>query len=473
MDIENLKKVEIGCGKTKTEGYIGVDRFELDGVDIVADINEGLPFETNSVDVIFACHSLEHMENLQNVMDEIFRISKHGAIINILAPYYNTYTNIANFFHKINFNEDTMRFFSSEETSVINLDEYYNAHSYNWGLATSDNSELSCNLTILDMEFFYFPEYNFLNDDEKRNARRSLSNVCDQIYYSLVVNKEKKPFEVFEIEYYRELAKKLTPPVVNAVRINSSKNSERTSFYSDILHRINKFKNENAKELEEETKFLKEGFQKQLKEIKLEMLNDLKVFKMKIEEDKLVVDNIKNQILEINDKVKDTKHNRIELSAYIHEIMKSNESKIKGKLFNRKNDLFSQLRVNWSNFCDLLIFNQENFKNESILGFSQIIPFDSYFEYKFSGEGELFNYFISAMRGSTFLFEIVENNKIIHNQYIYIEKEGHQSLKIPKISGEIYIRFRALNNYSIGRLLEIKNRRKLFFIKNDIAAYFE
>lgn len=229
----------------------------------------------------------------------------------------------------------------------------------------------------------------------------------------------------------------------------------------------------NLKQLEEETKYLKEGFQKQLKEIKLEMLNDLKVFKMKIEEDKLVVDNIKNQILEINDKVKDTKDNRIELSAYIHEIMESNESKIKGKLFNRKNDLFSQLRANWSNFCDLLIVNQENFKNESILGFSQIIPFDSYFEYKFSGEGELFNYFISAMIGSTFVFEIVENNKIIHNQYIYIEKEGHQSLKIPKISGEIYIRFRALNNYSIGRLLEIKNRRKLFFIKNDIAAYFE
>lgn len=46
-------KVEIGCGGTKNEGFIGIDRFELPGVDVVADINEGLPIEENRVSLLF------------------------------------------------------------------------------------------------------------------------------------------------------------------------------------------------------------------------------------------------------------------------------------------------------------------------------------------------------------------------------------------------------------------------------------
>lgn len=468
MDINNLKKVEIGCGKTKTEGYIGVDRFPLEGVDIVADINEGLPFEENTVDVIFACHSLEHMDDLQQVMDEIFRICKHGAIVNILAPYYNTNTNIANFFHKINFNEDTMRFFSSEKTSVINPKEYYNAHSYNWGLGTSDNSEISCNLTILDMEFFYFPEYNFLNDEEKRNARRSLSNVCDQICYSLVVNKQEMPFELFEIEYYRELAKKLMPPIVSAVRNNSNQKVEKSSFYKDIIDRIKIEKDENLKLKEELERLnvklekIELNFDKHQNELKDEININLEKNRDEINND------LENIIYDLNK----LKTENAQTVAYIQELMVSNESKKKNTLFRKNYDLFDQISHNWVRFCDGLVI-QSNLKENSILSFSNLIPFDKYIEYQLEGCGTEVNYFISAKRGSLFMIELVNNTKIIYNDIVEIENEGHQVISIPEVAGETYIRFKAMNNSSLGRILEIKNKKYLFFIKSDIAAYLE
>lgn len=468
MDINNLKKVEIGCGKTKTEGYIGVDRFPLEGVDIVADINNGLPFETNSVDVIFACHSLEHMDDLKQTMNEIFRICKNGAIINILSPYYNTHTNIANFFHKINFNEDTMRFFSTEATSVINPKEYRIPHAQVWGLGTSDNSEISCNLTILDMEFFYFPEYNFLNDEEKRNARRSLSNVCDQIYYSLVVNKQERPFELFEIEYYRELAKKLMPPIVSSVRNNSNQKVEKSSFYKDIIDRIKIEKDENIKLKEEVERLnvklekIELNFDKHQNELKDEININLEKNRDEINND------LENIIYDLNK----LKTENAQTAAYIQELMVSNESKKKNTLFRKNYDLFDQISHNWVRFCDGLVI-QSNLKENSILSFSNLIPFDKYIEYQLEGCGTEVNYFISAKRGSLFMIELVNNTKVIYNNIVEIENEGHQVISIPEVSGETYIRFKAMNNSSLGRILEIKNRKHLFFIKSDIAAYLE
>ncbi|MGE4272456.1 MAG: methyltransferase domain-containing protein [Desulfitobacterium sp.] len=75
-------------------------------------MNEGLPFEDNSAEIILACHSLEHMDDLYFTMSEIFRICKHKAILYILAPYYKSSLNIANLYHKNVFNEETFRFFS-------------------------------------------------------------------------------------------------------------------------------------------------------------------------------------------------------------------------------------------------------------------------------------------------------------------------------------------------------------------------
>ena len=140
--------VELGCGSTKQNGFIGVDRFDLEGVDIVADMNKRLPFNDNSVDVIYSSHAIEHLDSIDHVMSEIWRICKNNAICIIIVPYFNNYGNLGNHYHKLQFNEHTFRFFTKSKEFLTRQEELELPSLYGtWGLSMSDNSD-SCRVTI-------------------------------------------------------------------------------------------------------------------------------------------------------------------------------------------------------------------------------------------------------------------------------------------------------------------------------------
>lgn len=96
------KKVDIGCGKLdkekierykrylgdyNPEEYLGIDRVKLPGVDIVCDINKGLPFENEAIDEIICIHVLEHIQDLGFVMREFHRILKTSGVLKIWVPH--------------------------------------------------------------------------------------------------------------------------------------------------------------------------------------------------------------------------------------------------------------------------------------------------------------------------------------------------------------------------------------------------
>jgi len=83
------KMLHIGCGVHKVPGAVGLDITALPGVDVVLDLDkEKLPFDDNTFDIVYAHHVLEHLRNLADVLGEIHRVCKPGAIIDILVPYY-------------------------------------------------------------------------------------------------------------------------------------------------------------------------------------------------------------------------------------------------------------------------------------------------------------------------------------------------------------------------------------------------
>ena len=183
-----MVRVDLGCGNRKPEGFIGVDRYALTGVDIVADLNQSLPFYDNSVDLVLSSHGLEHLSSLQETMKEIYRICRHGAQVCIIAPY--GLESLVSPFHKQIFNEHTPRFWTNIQTSAIDPADYFYPYIVGWGLAESDNSPAEVDFRCLRMEFFYFPEYRHLSQEEQRRARQKYLNVCDNVMYHLVVVKE-------------------------------------------------------------------------------------------------------------------------------------------------------------------------------------------------------------------------------------------------------------------------------------------
>ena len=86
---KNHKLLDLGCGIRKRPGAVGVDIVPNPNVDIIHDLNKfPYPFENNSFDDIYLDNSIEHLNDLIKVMEEIHRISMPGAKITIRVPYF-------------------------------------------------------------------------------------------------------------------------------------------------------------------------------------------------------------------------------------------------------------------------------------------------------------------------------------------------------------------------------------------------
>ncbi len=87
---KDKKVLDIGCGRKKMPGAIGLDHMELPGVDVVANLNEQLPFEDEMFDAVHADQVLEHIENIIGLVYEVHRILKPGGIFLAHVPYFRS-----------------------------------------------------------------------------------------------------------------------------------------------------------------------------------------------------------------------------------------------------------------------------------------------------------------------------------------------------------------------------------------------
>lgn len=87
----DLKKLHLGCGRDIQQGWINLDSVPLEGVDIVANLddckNTKLPFENDSIDEFLAIHVIEHLHNCLPLMEELHRIAKPSAKAVFKVPY--------------------------------------------------------------------------------------------------------------------------------------------------------------------------------------------------------------------------------------------------------------------------------------------------------------------------------------------------------------------------------------------------
>ena len=88
-------KLDLGCGECKQEGFVGMDRRKIAGVDIIHDLEKfPWPLPDESCSVIMASHILEHIEPHNglfiDVMNEAWRVIKPGGKFVIASPYANS-----------------------------------------------------------------------------------------------------------------------------------------------------------------------------------------------------------------------------------------------------------------------------------------------------------------------------------------------------------------------------------------------
>jgi SAM-dependent methyltransferase len=108
--------IELGCGPQKQKGRIGIDALDLPGVDVVANLDNGLPFlPDHCVDEIHSSSLLEHIKNLELLMREMLRVLKPEGVIHCFVPHFSNPYFYSDYTHSRFFGYYTFFYFCDTE----------------------------------------------------------------------------------------------------------------------------------------------------------------------------------------------------------------------------------------------------------------------------------------------------------------------------------------------------------------------
>lgn len=183
-------RLELRYGLNEAPDSLVADQ-EAETIIPIQALNQPFPLQANTVDFVMASHSLQYVSDLPFVMEEIYRVCKHKAIVCIVAPYAHVTSHIVHPLYRQPFNEHLPRYWTNHPSTLLNPAEYLLSWQKNWPLMEKQQAEIPIDLRLLQMEFFYFPQYgNLYEDIELMLLRQSQLNVAYQIMYHLLVVKQ-------------------------------------------------------------------------------------------------------------------------------------------------------------------------------------------------------------------------------------------------------------------------------------------
>ncbi len=82
--------LDIGCGKHKTPGAVGLDSNPRTGADVIHDLDRvPYPFPDNQFDLIIGNQVIEHVEDVLGVVAELYRVTRPGGRIRLDTPHFS------------------------------------------------------------------------------------------------------------------------------------------------------------------------------------------------------------------------------------------------------------------------------------------------------------------------------------------------------------------------------------------------
>lgn len=97
-------KLHLGCGKRFIPGFVHIDAVEYEHLDHVATIDNLSFIGSNTIDLIYTCHVLEHFrrKDVNRVLTEWLRVLKPGGTMRISVPDFSKLCEVYKKYNDIN-----------------------------------------------------------------------------------------------------------------------------------------------------------------------------------------------------------------------------------------------------------------------------------------------------------------------------------------------------------------------------------
>ena len=182
-------KINIGSGDKQQQGYVRIDIDPSTGAEHILDLEKDtLPFDDSTVDTVLAHHVLEHLgEGFFHCLQEIYRVCKAGAVIDVVVPHPRHDAFLADPTHRRPITVMTMQLFSQK----------FNRLSRQQGWPSSRLGEFyGVDFELLD--FHYRPDDSAktqlggLSEQQLHDYADQHCNIISEIHMRLVVIKDAK-----------------------------------------------------------------------------------------------------------------------------------------------------------------------------------------------------------------------------------------------------------------------------------------
>jgi hypothetical protein len=182
-------RLNLGSGQQRLPGYVNVDKFG--SPDLKWDLEKfPWPWDDSSVDEIILNHVLEHLgestEVYFGIIKELYRVCKHGAIVDIVVPHPRHDDFLSDPTHVRAFTPQ-----SFHQYSKSNCQAWQEMGAANTPLALYLDVDFTLGNVELQVDEPWFGELQAgrISQEQVEQAIRQFNNVCKQIKVRLTANK--------------------------------------------------------------------------------------------------------------------------------------------------------------------------------------------------------------------------------------------------------------------------------------------
>jgi len=163
---QEIIRLDIGCGKNKKEGFIGVDQYKMDGVDKVMDVRGKWPWKDGSVEEVHCSHFIEHLTATERVhfMNELYRVLRVDGKASVITPHWASNRAYGDPTHQWPPVSEMFFYYLSKEwrkTQAPHTDIEFNKNGYNCDFAATWGYSMNAALISRNQEHQQYALANF------------------------------------------------------------------------------------------------------------------------------------------------------------------------------------------------------------------------------------------------------------------------------------------------------------------------